>query len=94
MKELTEERKYEYWNHFVSWVFFNKLKWFTPRRMEKVVFSIWKSREFWEKALLRYGGEYQTPEQMKRTNRRNYFDMMQDMEALVKEKCEQLFLPR
>lgn len=71
MNVNLDEKKEEYWNHFL------KLKkyWpvgFTLKRLEKIKPVIWKDTEFWDDILWRHGGHEISPEAMKNGAMYNY----------------------
>jgi hypothetical protein len=64
---ISEDKKHEYWNHFVTDAFT------TPRglptevtgaRLRKIKPKIWNDLDFWQDIILRHGGAKVTPEQM------------------------------
>lgn len=64
--KVDEEKKHEYWNHFVAKIFTDgpKQPGVTGPRLRKIKSIIWADEDFWFDILYRHGGENMTPEQM------------------------------
>ncbi len=65
---ITEAKKHEYWNHFVSVAFTesalpNRV---TPARLRKIKPRIWDDEYFWFTVIERNGGESKTPEELEK----------------------------
>ena len=86
---FTNKKKWEYWNHFILRVFYDKIKGFTPRRMKKARVLIWLDNDFWMDILQRHGGNDLTPEGMCQKNRDNYNHMLSNMVSMVNQTLVQ-----
>ena len=69
--KIAEEKKHEYWNHFIAVGFvgtaegYGRPKALTPTRLRVLQVKIWNDAVFWNDIILRHGGEWRTPEQMR-----------------------------
>lgn len=73
--DVSEEKKWEYWNHFVAAAFTgvtSKPHGITGPRLRKLRHKIWQDRDFWWDIVLRHGGDKYTPEQMRLDDPRQY----------------------
>lgn len=64
--KITEEKKHEYWNHFIAAHFVNgpRLPRITGPRLRKIKPAIWADKDFWFDILFRHCGNDMIPEQM------------------------------
>jgi hypothetical protein len=77
--DVSEEKKTEYWNYFLT---LKKEYWavgFTSKRLEKVKPVIWVDEDFWADIIHRHGGEDRTPQQMKNQDKFTYDHCMGNM---------------
>jgi len=63
---ITEEKKHEYWNHFVARMFVEGPKYpkVTGPRLRKIKPVIWKDKDFWGDILVRHDGMHNPPEHL------------------------------
>ncbi len=81
--DVTEEKKQEYWNHFMT---LKKEYWppeFTPSRLKKVKAIIWEDFDFWADVIHRHGGNDKSPEQMKANELFTYEHCMGNMMGML-----------
>ena len=71
---MTDEKKHEYWNHFVAVFFVDGPKYpsITGPRLRKIKPIIWTDQDFWFDILCRHLGNDMTPEQMAKFDRKLY----------------------
>ena len=65
---VTEQKKYEYWNHFMTAGFLGysgKPKQLTAPRLRAIQSVIWNDETFWDDIVSRHSGGNSTPEQMR-----------------------------
>jgi hypothetical protein len=71
----NEEKRLEYWNHFVARYFVEKVgggNGVTGSRLMKIQSSILADDHFWLDVISRHNGLNRTPEQMRRDSKENY----------------------
>ena len=63
---IPDEKKHEYWNHFVAASFVDGPKYpdVTGPRLRKIKPAIWADKDFWFDILYRHSGKDMTPDQM------------------------------
>jgi len=78
----TEEKKEEYWNHFMA----NKQFWangMTQKRLEKVKSAMWNNIFFWSDIIDYHGGDTRTPEELKVEHRSTYDHCFGNMSGMI-----------
>lgn len=90
MFHTTQEKKQEYWNHFLT---LKSSFWpvgFTSTRLEKIKEKIFQDEDFWDDVVMRHGGEKISPEQMKQQNKPVYDHSMGNMAGMLFQTMRQL----
>ena len=82
--KFSEEKKNEYWNHFLSQKQFWGFK-FTLKKLEKIKSILWDDAYFWEDILFRHNGYTETPEQMKERSKSTYDHCIGNMAGMISE---------
>lgn len=84
MKEQIDNKKEEYWQH---WINQELPKGFTKKKLDKVKKIIWTNKFFWTDILLRHGGMDKTPDQLKEDGCL-YEHCMSNMTGMVRETIQ------
>ena len=63
---ILDEKKHEYWNHFVTKYFTDGRRYpgITGPRLRKIKSIIWADEDFWFDILYRHNGKDMSPDQM------------------------------
>lgn len=83
MYENNEDKKNEYWNHFICYIKETKYKLLTFKRLEIAKKGLWNDIHFWDDILLRHNGINQTPEEMKLEKNFSYQHMIGNMIGMI-----------
>ena len=87
MFNTSEEKKAEYWNHFV-FEFKPHPFGFTKKRLERVKPMIWNDADFWDDVIHRHGGQDKTPGEMANASQQTYQHCFGNMAGMIRHTMQ------